>query len=99
MKNNRGIRKKKYTKLDRMLEMPKEVCSNIPKISITGFEEMIIENFKGILEYEEFYVRVKTQMGIININGYNLNLENMTDDDIKVSGKIESLDIERTVDE
>ena len=99
MKKNRGIRKKKYTKLDRMLEMPKEVCSNIPKISITGFEEMIIENFKGILEYEEFYVRVKTQMGIININGYNLNLENMTDDDIKVSGKIESLDIERTVDE
>lgn len=82
-----------------MLEMPKEVCSNIPKISITGFEEMIIENFKGILEYEEFYVRVKTQIGIININGYNLNLENMTDDDIKVSGKIESLDIERTIDE
>lgn len=99
MKNGKNTRKKKYTKLDRMLEMPKEVCSNIPKISITGFEEMIIENFKGILEYEEFYVRVKTQMGIININGYNLNLENMTDDDIKVSGKIESLDIERTVDE
>lgn len=99
MKNNRNTRKKKYTKLDRMLEIPKEVCSNIPKIIITGFEEMIIENFKGILEYEEFYVRVKTQIGIININGFNLNLENMTDDDIKVSGKIESLDIERTIDE
>lgn len=99
MKNRNNSRKKKYTKLDRMLEIPKEVCSNIPKISITGFEEMIIENFKGILEYEEFYVRVKTQIGIININGYNLNLENMTDDDIKVSGKIESLDIERTIDE
>lgn len=99
MKRRKNSQNEKYTKLDRILEMPKEVCSNIPKISITGFEEMIIENFKGILEYEEFYVRVKTQIGIININGYNLNLENMTDDDIKVSGKIESLDIERTVDE
>ena len=29
----------------------------------------------------------------------NLNLENMSDDDIKVTGKIESLDIERTLDE
>lgn len=96
MKNKKS---RNYTKIDKMLEIPKEVCSNVPKIIITGFEEMIIENFKGILEYEEFYVRVNTYIGIININGYNLNLENMTDDDIKVTGKIESFDIERIIDE
>ena len=60
---------------------------------------MLIENFKGILEYEEFYVRINTYIGIININGYQLNLENMTDDDIKVTGKIESFDFERIIDE
>lgn len=92
------MKKKSYNKLDRILEMPKEVCSDIPKIIITGFDEMIIENFKGILEYEEFFVRINTHIGIININGFNLNLENMTNDDIKVTGKIESMDIERTVD-
>lgn len=92
------MKKKNYKKLDRILEMPKEVCSDIPKIIITGFDEMIIENFKGILEYEEFFVRINTHIGIININGFNLNLENMTNDDIKVTGKIESIDIERTVD-
>ena len=81
-----------------MLELPQEVCSNIPKLTITGFDEIIIENFKGVLEYEEFFVRVNTDIGIININGYNLNLENMTNDDIKVSGKIESLDVERLED-
>lgn len=92
------MKKKSYTKLDKILEMPKEVCSDIPKIIVTGFDEMIIENFKGILEYEEFFVRINTHIGIININGFNLNLENMTNDDIKVTGKIESMDIERTVD-
>ena len=81
-----------------MLELPQEVCSNIPKLTITGFNEIIVENFKGVLEYEEFFVRINTHIGIININGYNLNLENMTNDDIKVSGKIESLDIERLED-
>lgn len=85
-------------KIDKLLELPKEVYSNVPKIIITGFDEMIIENFKGILEYEEFFVRINTHIGIININGYNLNLENMTDDDIKITGKIESFDLERTVD-
>lgn len=81
-----------------MLELPQEVCSNIPKITITGFDEMVIENFKGILEYEEFFVRINTHIGIVNINGFNLNLENMTNDDIKVTGKLESIELERTVD-
>lgn len=85
-------------KIDKLLELPQEVYSNVPKIIITGFDEMIIENFKGILEYEEFFVRINTHIGIINVNGYNLNLENMTDDDIKITGKIESFDLERTVD-
>lgn len=85
-------------KIDQILEMPQEVYSNIPKIIVTGFDEMVIENFKGILEYEEFFIRINTHIGIININGYGLNLENMTNDDIKVTGKIESMEIERTVD-
>lgn len=92
------MKKSTYNKFDKLLELPKEVCSNIPKVIITGFDEIIIENFKGILEYEEYFVRINTHIGIININGYNLSLENMTDDDIKVNGKIESIDIERTVD-
>ena len=79
--------------------MPKEVYSNVPKVIITGFDELIVENFKGILEYEEYYVRINTHIGIINVNGYGLDLENMTNDDIKVKGKIESIDIERTIDE
>ncbi len=93
------MKNKKYSKFDKILELPQEVCSNIPKVTIVGFNEMIIENYKGILEYEEFFVKIGTHIGIINVNGYNLNLENMTDDDIKITGKIESFDIERAIDE
>ena len=93
------MKEKRYNRMNKLLEIPKEVCSDIPKIIITGFDEILIENYKGILEYEEFFVRISTHIGIININGYNLNLDKMTDDDIKVRGKIESIDIERTIDE
>ena len=93
------MKKNRYNKIDKILELPKEVCSNIPKLTITGFDEIIIENFKGILEYEEFFVRISTHIGIINVNGYGLKLENMTEDDIRVTGKIESIDVERTIDE
>ena len=93
------MRKKKIPKIEKMLEIPEEVYSNTHKIIITGFDQMIIENFKSILEYEEFYIRISTYIGIININGYNLNLETMTNDDLKVTGKIDSFDIERISDE
>ena len=92
------MKKQRKNRMDKMLEIPKEVYSNIPKLSVTGFEEMVIENYKGILEYEEFFVWISTHIGIININGYNLNLETMTNDDIKVTGKIESIEIERLVE-
>ena len=47
------------------------------------------------MEYEEFYVRINTEIGIININGFNLNLEQMTNEDVLVKGVINSIDLER----
>ena len=81
-----------------ILEIPKEIYTNIPNFIITGFEDMIIENYKGILEYEDYYIRIKTYIGIVNIHGTNLRLEKMTEDNIKIIGKIESIEIERTID-
>ena len=89
---------KKKKRFEQLLEMPKEVYSNQPKLTIIGFDEMIIENFKGILEYEEYYVKVNTYIGILNINGFNLKLEKMTEDELKIIGKIEKIELERTID-
>ncbi len=83
-----------YERVSKFLEIPREVMSNIPKITITGFDEIFIENFKGILEYEDFFARISTSLGNININGFNLKLNQMTDDDILVTGKIENIDFE-----
>lgn len=89
----------KQNKLDRMLEIPKEISSNEPKITIMGFEQMLIENYKGILEYQDFYIRISTYLGIININGFNLNLTEMTSDDIMITGKIGNIDFEQLIEE
>ncbi len=86
-------------RINQALEMPREISENNPKITIIGFDEMLIENYKGILEYEEFYIKIKTNIGNININGFNLSLEQVTEDDISIKGKIESFDIDRIVDE
>ena len=83
-------------RIDKILEMPAEVCTNDPKLTIIGFDEVILENYKGILEYEEFFASISTYAGVVNINGFNSNLEKMTNDDIKITGKIENIELERT---
>ena len=89
---------KKKNRIEKMLELPQEVYSNIPKLIITGFEEIILENYKGILEYEEYYASINTYIGTVNIKGTGLNLEKMTTDDIKITGKIEEIELERIED-
>ena len=95
--SKRGFFMRDYSRVSKFLEIPREVISNIPKITITGFDEVFIENFKGILEYEDFFARISTEIGNININGFNLKLDQMTDNDILVSGKIENIDFEKKV--
>ena len=91
-------KKNKASRLDSLLNIPEEISTNNPKVTILGFEHMVIENHNGILDYQDYFIRLNTYMGIININGYNLKLEEMTTDDIVVTGKIDSIDFENTVD-
>ena len=57
--------------------------------------EMRNDSIFQILEYDDFYVKINSYVGSINIHGFNLKLEEMNEDNIRIIGKIESLDIER----
>jgi len=91
-------KKQRLNKINDLLEFPKEIGSSLPRITMVGFNRLLIENYKGILEYEEFFIKINTYIGIININGFNLLLNNLTDDDILITGKIDSIDIEEKID-
>ena len=88
-------KRKEESALNRILEVPKEISTNEPKITIAGFKKMLIENYKVILEYQDIYIRIKTYIGIVNINGFNLKLGEMTSDDIVITGDIETVDFEK----
>ena len=90
--------RKEPSRLERILEIPEEITTNKPKVTIMGFEQVLIENHKGILEYQDYFIRLNTYMGMININGFDLKLDEMTTDDILVTGKIDSVDFENTID-
>ena len=92
-------RKIKEKRIEKILDFPKEITTDLPKFTIIGFEEMLIENYKGILEYEEYYIKLSTFIGIVNINGINLKLDQMKDESILVNGQIDSITLEKDIED
>ena len=46
-----------------------------------------------------FYIKINTHIGYINVNGYRLKLIQMNQDDMKITGKIDSIDFENYEDD
>ena len=74
-----------------MMELPKELLLDISRITVLGNEDVFIENYKGITEYEENIIRLNNK---ITIWGEELNIEEITDTEIMVSGKISNIEFE-----
>lgn len=86
------IKPKLKEKVSELLELPKEVVLNIPKFTMIGSGELIIENYKGVIEYEDEKVRVNTNSGVIKITGNKLVIREITSENIFLNGKIKSLE-------
>lgn len=75
-------------KLSFVLELPKEIVLDLPKITLLGNEELLIENHKGIMQYSMEFMRVSTKCGMLIIEGQSLILKIITADNIHINGKI-----------
>ena len=72
--------------------MPKDVVFGVPVITILGRNEVCIENYRGIIEYTEQLARVQTKSGQIRLTGKRLKIEYYTNDEMKITGYLESLE-------
>ena len=79
-------------KLSDMLDMPKDVVQDLAKITMIGERDLTVENYKGILEYSDTIIRLKTNGRGIKITGENLGIRTITDEDIEVYGRINTLE-------
>lgn len=72
--------------------MPRDVVMGESVITITGRNEICIENYRGILEYTDLLIRVQTKSGQIRLSGKNLQIEYYTNDEMKITGRIVQLE-------
>ncbi len=77
-----------------MLEMPPEIVLDLPKLILTGNQELLLQNHRGIIEYNNSLIRVSVSLGQITIKGEKLLLKNLKADEILIRGKILGLTLE-----
>ena len=94
-RRKKDLKKKSLTvkeKVAKMLEIPNEVVSDRPRITTVGKREVFVENYKGILEFSNEIVRIKSNYGIITITGKNMKIREITSEDMIICGNIENID-------
>lgn len=79
-------------KLAKIFELPADVIGNRPKVTSIGRGEVLIENFKGIMDFKDGTIRINTNNGVIMITGSNLTIREITSEEIIIGGKISNID-------
>lgn len=92
--NNKSniIKKSVREKFAEMLELPKDLVLDRPRLTMIGSSDMMIENYKSLLEYGDDRMRINTGTGIIRITGSDLVIREISQDDIVVSGMVRSVE-------
>ena len=73
------------------LELPKDLVYGAVLVSITGRQEILIENYRGILEYTQNHISLQTKTCRLVIRGKNLHVSYYTNEEMKITGWIDSV--------
>lgn len=80
-----------------MFDLPAELLTNLPRISIAGREDLFVENHQGIIECTLKRIRFATNIGTVVVKGDELVLKHFGVERIAIHGCIDTVEYaERT---
>lgn len=75
-------------------DLPGEVLSGLPKLTVTGNRRVHIECHKGIVEYDGSLIAVNGGAVLVKIRGEGLEIISMSAEEILIKGLIVSIDLD-----
>ena len=76
------------------LELPKDFVLKDALVTSTGRRELLIENYKGILIYEDSFIKIQAKNCRIEITGTHLNIDYYTNEEMKITGFLQQIQYE-----
>ena len=79
------------SKIAEKLNIPQDISEGVPIVTVTGKNEIYVENYKGIIEYGKCCIKIQTKVCRVTFSGKNLEIVYYTNVDMKITGEIESI--------
>ncbi|MCI8483568.1 MAG: sporulation protein [Lachnospiraceae bacterium] len=73
------------------LELPMDIMYGAVIITATGRNHVLVENYKGIIEYTQEKIRLQTKTCQVTIQGKRLLVEYYTNEEMKITGCIQGI--------
>ncbi len=74
-----------------LFELPKDVILDLPRLTVLGREQLMIENHRGIAHFDAGCVVVGFRRGQMRIVGQDLRITSIDDEEILLNGSIDSI--------
>ena len=69
-------------------DLPGEVLSDLPRLTVTGSSQIVVENHKGLMDYAEHAILVAGGRVTLKILGNQLELRAMNAQELLITGEI-----------
>lgn len=73
------------------LELPRDLVYGAVILTATGRSQVLVENYKGIIEYTREKIRLQTKNCQVTIQGQRLVIEYYTNEEMKITGFIQGI--------
>ncbi len=82
----RNRKKRNLSTLAGLLEIPDDIILDLPRITMLGNKQLLIENHKGIIEYTPSLVRIKLTQGELIVLGSEITLGSLQTEQVLIEG-------------
>ena len=76
-----------------LFDLPGDVVAGLPRLEMIGNQQLYLENHLGILGYGQEQIDINTEFGVVRIKGERLTLLAMTAGEVRVGGRVSSVEL------
>lgn len=100
LKKPREFKEDMVSRISEFLEIPGELVGSNTKITLVGNKYLYLEGKHKIADYYDYYIRIITKKYALNITGKALEIKEMKEVELVISGEIKSIEYEiRSINE
>jgi sporulation protein YqfC len=87
----RRIRKKLDHWTARILDIPQDISLDVPRLTMMGNMQLLIENHRGVLHFSEEYLKLALSKGVLEVHGSGLSIRTIMTEEVLIEGVIREL--------